>query len=176
MDEAKGRLFSLVVVDPPKGLPLGNSLRENVHFVGYFFKLLAYEPARTLPGGKMLKAPILIGRIQWLRPGPAVLIGSNDLIWAIVLGGGVALALVIWVGSVLWSRKARNLVPLATERSLPPGVTIDDWLEHAESGELKADDDLNPAPLVIDDQESPHSSNGHAKEGGKMRAEEYADG
>ena len=171
-DDGKGRLFNLLVIDPPKGMPLGNMLRTNVHFVGYFFKILAYEPARTLPGGKMLKAPILIGRIQWIKPGPMTLIGRNDVVWAIGLGSVIVLALLVWTGSIVLGRKRRSAASLATERSLPPGVTIDDWLEQAESGDLQADDETSPPPLVIDNREAPHGSNGHAKEGGKLRAEE----
>jgi len=171
IDERSGRLVSLIVYDPPKNMPLGSMLRENVHFAGYFFKLLAYEPTKGLPGGKLLKAPIFIGRIDWIRPPPPVLIGSNDVIWAIVLGGGSVLAILVWSGRVLFNRKARNLAPLATERSLPPGVSIDQWLDKAQTGEDRvANDDPETAPIVIDDKEAPHASNGHS-EGRRQKAE-----
>lgn len=161
-EQAHGRLFSLVIVDPPKGMSLGNLLREKVHFVGYFFKLLAYEPARTLPGGKLLKAPILIGRFERLPPPIGVLIGSNDLGWAIALGGGLLLLVAIWAGSLLLNRNSHKLVLLASERTLPSTRTIENWLEHAEQGDLKPDEQLNPAQLVTDDPQVPHRSNGHS--------------
>jgi len=52
----------LVFEDPPPGFPLGDKLSERVAFDGYFLKLLAYQA-----GDLARAAPMLVGRLQWLR-------------------------------------------------------------------------------------------------------------
>ncbi len=63
-------------------------------------------------------APILIGRIQWIKPGPMSFIGHNDVVWAIVLGSVIVLALMVWTGSIVLGKKRRNAASLATVPSV----------------------------------------------------------
>ncbi len=43
--ESRDRLYVAIVVDLPKGMPIGPSVYEKARFTGYFFKLQGYEPA-----------------------------------------------------------------------------------------------------------------------------------
>jgi hypothetical protein len=52
----------LVFENPPMGFPVGDKLYERVTFDGYFLKLLAYQA-----GDVMRSAPMLVGRLHWLR-------------------------------------------------------------------------------------------------------------
>lgn len=52
----------LVCEDLPQGFPGGDNLSEHVFFNGYFLKLLAYKA-----GDVTRAAPMLVGRLQWIR-------------------------------------------------------------------------------------------------------------
>jgi hypothetical protein len=58
-------LYDTIVVDLPKGMPIGTRISEQVRFVGYFFKVQAYQPALAKPRDPPLPAPMLIGRLVW---------------------------------------------------------------------------------------------------------------
>ncbi len=64
-DQSVGRLYDLIVVDFPTGIPLGQFIHEKAQFVGYFLKLQGYRlrPGKAWPAPE--KAPLLIGRLQW---------------------------------------------------------------------------------------------------------------
>ena len=64
-DESRGRLYSLIVVDYPKGMPMGFGIQAKAKFAGYFLKLQGYEPGSAKPGQAPEKAPLLIGRLEW---------------------------------------------------------------------------------------------------------------
>ncbi len=83
-EESRGRLYDLIVLDYPKGMPLGYDIRENARFAGYFLKLQGYEPANARPGQRPEKAPLLIGRLDWAAP-PAA---PTRAVAGVVLGGG----------------------------------------------------------------------------------------
>jgi hypothetical protein len=59
--DSRGFPYVLVFEDPPEGLPAGDDVNAFVIFHGYFFKLLAYKA-----GDRLRKAPMLIGRIEYL--------------------------------------------------------------------------------------------------------------
>ena len=144
-DESRGRFFHLIVYDPPAGLPLGQDVREDVRFVGYFFRLQAYEPASAKPGAQPLLAPSFIGRIAWQRAAPGGVVSTTELPWMILLGGGVAIAVAVCLGIVLLSRKKRNVAYLATDLPPPPTMSVEEWLDRVDEG-----------------TESTAESNGHA--------------
>ena len=58
-------LYDTIVVDLPKGMPIGTRISEQVRFVGYFFKVQAYQPPLAKPRDPPLPAPMLIGRLVW---------------------------------------------------------------------------------------------------------------
>jgi hypothetical protein len=161
-DESSGRLYQLVVYEPPAGMPIGDSINEDVQFTGYFFKLQGYEPGRAQRGAPPEQAPTFIGRIRWIERPPAVWVNRADMWWIIVIGGGV---LVVLFGFFAWLffRKARpNVAQLSIDLSFPSTVSIDDWLEHpgpgGDSGGKNTRRTDEPEP---DDTEPPRSRNGH---------------
>ncbi len=78
-DESRGQLYQLVVYDPPAGMPIGADVREDVRFVGYFFKLQGYEPAKALSGARPELAPTFIGRVLWMERPPVVSVWGSRI-------------------------------------------------------------------------------------------------
>jgi hypothetical protein len=133
-DESRGRFFHLIVFDPPAGLPLGQDVREDVRFVGYFFRLQAYEPGNAKLNAPPLIAPSFIGRIAWQPAAPGGVVSSTELPWMILLGGGVAIVVAVCLGVVLLNRKKRNVAYLATDLPPPPTMSVEEWLDRVDNG------------------------------------------
>jgi len=57
--------YATVLIDCPKEFPIDPNVNERAVFVGYFFKIQGYHSAAQKPDDPPLKAPLLIGRIQW---------------------------------------------------------------------------------------------------------------
>ena len=133
-DESRGRFFHLIVFDPPAGLPLGQDVREDVRFVGYFFRLQAYEPGNAKLNAPPLIAPSFIGRIAWQPAAPGGVVSSTELPWMILLGGGVAIVVAVCLGVVLLNRKKRNVAYLATDLPPPPPMSVEEWLDRVDNG------------------------------------------
>ncbi len=146
-DESRGRFFHFIVYDPPAGLPLGQDVREDVRFVGYFFRLQAYEPGNAKLNAAPLLAPSFIGRIAWQPATPGGVVSSTELPWMILLGGGVAIAVAVCLAFVLLTRKKRNVAYLATDLPPPPAMSVEEWLDRVDEG-----------------AESAADSNGHAED------------
>lgn len=166
--ESRGRLIQLVVYDPPAGMPIGPSIQEDVRFVGYFFKLQGYEPARAAPGALPLKAPTFIGRVLWKERPPAVLIHQADVWWAVAIGGGV-LAILLAFFAWLFFRKARpNVAQMAVDMAMPSVVSIDDWLDHpGPGGDREGPSSQDDAP-VEEETEPNLTRNGHGNGHSKL--------
>jgi hypothetical protein len=178
-DSSNGRLYQLIVYDPPEGMPIGYNLDEDVRFIGYFFKLQGYEPARALPGHKLLFAPTFIGRIVWKKRPVDVGVKAAEWLWAVLLGGALLLAAAIWGSWLMFGKRKHNVAQLATDLPIPASITIDEWLEHAQSSDSEADDADSAGPPDDDvhaDETSAHS-NGHANgHGAKDLFSDGADG
>jgi hypothetical protein len=137
--ESRPWLYDLVVVDYPKGMPTGPTIRERAKFVGYFLKAQGYLPHDARPGQRPEKAPLLIGRLRWeplIVPQP-----DQTLEWVLgaCLLAGVGLFL---IGRLVWrSRTARQtqLVAAAdTILAVQPASQanpVDNWLQRVEQGE-----------------------------------------
>jgi hypothetical protein len=128
--ESRGRPFDVIIVDPPEGFPVKPNIRERVVFSGYFLKMQGYEPGSAKPGDKPLRAPLLIGRIEWKKIVP---IGANrsDLIWLSAAGGLIALFLLVWlVRSIVQTRRGVAAVSSVT-RARTPEAEVQDWLHQA---------------------------------------------
>lgn len=135
-EESRGHLYDFIVFDPPEGMPVGNVINEQVRFVGYFFKDMAYLPAKAPPGGAGELAPVFIGRIAWRRPGPAQALHGDDLPLLFGIIGGLAVLGAGWLGLMyfLTRRGAAKLAPTASV-AIPRAVTIDEWLDNSEEQE-----------------------------------------
>ncbi|MBU4399675.1 MAG: hypothetical protein KKE86_10120 [Planctomycetes bacterium] len=137
-DESWGHPYVAIVVDCPKDMPVGPSVREKAAFAGYFLKLQGYLPAESKPGDPIEKAPLLIGRIEWKPAVAPHADRSLEWIWG--------LALLVLVGLVLAARflyfrlKPRRRASLPSVATSPSGevISIDSWLEQTN---LNADED-----------------------------------
>jgi hypothetical protein len=118
--------FMVILVDVPKGMPLGEGLQERIQFAGYFFKVQKYIDRLHREN----LAPVLIGRAEWVRPEPIALEKTD---WVIGSGVGTGLALVA-LGSLAWAllrRKGRSTRLTGVPR---PGaaMALEQWIDQAE--------------------------------------------
>ncbi len=60
--------YAAIAVNLPEGMPLGRYVDERVRIVGYFFKVQGYQPPLAKPGDRSLPAPLVIGRMIWIKP------------------------------------------------------------------------------------------------------------
>lgn len=139
--ESKAWLYEVVAVDVPKGMPIGPNVTERARVVGYFYKLQAYHQANAKPNEAPLFAPLLIGRVDWVRPKPMPLARTD---W-MMIGALGALFGVIVIGAVAWTVFfRRRAVP---DPALRPTTSPDAWLDQAAEGQLppdgNSDDDWN---------------------------------
>ena len=169
--EGRGRLYQLIVYDPPAGMPIGPNIQEDVRFVGYFFKLQGYEAAKALPGAKPEVAPTFIGRVLWKERPPSVLVRQADVWWIATLGGGVLLILIAFFAWLFFRKSRPNVAQLSLDMANPAtgsAVSIDEWLDRPVPGgnaerdaptrnDDAGDDETDPGPT-----QNGHG-NGHAR-------------
>ena len=148
-----GRPYFLIVIDLPKGMPVGPSVHERVKFAGYFLKLQGYEPAEAKPGDPIQKGPLLIGRIEWKPPVAAPVEESRDWIWWVALLAIVGLVLA--VRFFYWKLKPRR--PARPSAVSPEGeeFSIESWLDNPDlnidEGKSNDEDDIfGPADKDLD--------------------------
>jgi len=141
-EESRGRLYVLVVVDYPKGMPAGGSIREKARFAGYFLKLQGYEAASAKPGQLREKAPLLIGRLEWEPAAATTTDNTQELAWGLVVLAVLGLAWVMWlIYGTFRGKKA--VVPAPIFGGSAGKVTsLDAWLERSS---FSADEDGNTA-------------------------------
>ena len=138
-EESRGRLYALIVVGYPKGMPLGFDIRREygkvrARFAGYFLKLQGYQPASARPGARPERAPLLIGRVEW-TPTPVPLVDNTwEWIWGGAVLGFVAIVLAIWYLFF----KPRKRSPLVRPHIIAPStgevIPIDVWLDEKDVG------------------------------------------
>ncbi|HEV3417086.1 MAG TPA: hypothetical protein VG056_09745, partial [Pirellulales bacterium] len=133
--ESRGRFLHFVVFDPPEGLPTGTNVREDVRFVGYFFRNQGYIPANAPLNARVQLAPSFIGRITWEAAKPGVVVEESELPWLILLGGGAAAILITWLGFIFLGKRRRSVAELATDLPPPPGASVEEWLNQVGSGD-----------------------------------------
>lgn len=141
--------YVAVVVNLPEGMPVGRNLNERVRVVGYFFKLQGYQ---RKPGDPPLPAPLVIGRMIWIKPQHDAAEAPDWLgQWAggapgWLLWGGL-LAVVAVTVAVAWivgrSRRStlRRVAPGAGLSPVPP----ESWLGDDDTPPGEADPD-SPRP------------------------------
>jgi hypothetical protein len=133
-------LYDTIVVDLPKGMPTGTRISEQVRFVGYFFKIQAYQPALAKPRDPPLPAPMLIGRLVWKQI-ELPKIQQSDWMWGYVLLGGFVLIAVVNLAVMFRRNRRRGGLPLATATSTARRLSVDEWLEQVGERETPTDDD-----------------------------------
>jgi hypothetical protein len=150
--ESKNWLYEFVVVDPPKGLPLGPSLWEKVRVVGYFFKVQGYQPAGAKVNDPPLFAPMFIGRLTWTPP-VIPRVQSADYLWAGMVAGLFGLIMIAALAAAILGRRRRTPVPsIAVGTS---GLTTDEWLDRAAVGEAPLDGDSSDDRRIDPPEEAP---------------------
>jgi hypothetical protein len=127
-DDSKTFPYCLVFPEKPSQMPLGDDLTEEARFAGYFLKNMKY----TDKLGKMRRAPLLIGRIQWQEnPGrKAYEAARTNAPWEfwVVIGGFAAFVVLKWY---LRPKPAAVATQTATT---PSEEELSGWLDAAESG------------------------------------------
>jgi hypothetical protein len=176
-DESRGRLYALIVVDYPKGMPVGVSIREKAKFAGYFLKLQGYVPGEAKPGAAPEKAPLLIGRLEWEPVVAPPTDNTQEWTWgliALALVGLVIAARFVYHRVVRRRSAARSAVPEARPGEVIP---IDVWLdrsgftsdEESDAGEAEAHLPGDERPDGSPERAAPRFPDGLDGGGGKGR-------
>lgn len=120
-DESRSLPYLVVFADPPAGFPLGDPIREEGLFVGYFFKNMGYQSFDKQRG-----APVLIGRLERVAAAPAAVNPAVERTWFWwTLGIGVAVMAAMFL---LWALRRR--APAAPATAAP--AAFDAWLADVE--------------------------------------------
>jgi hypothetical protein len=148
------RLYDLIVVDLPAGIPFDRPIQEPARFAGYFLKLQGYHPGSSKPGIAPEKAPLLIGRLEWTPTEESLTADSRrEWIW-----GSVALGLIVIVLAIRFAMGKLRRRPDARRGILSPPsdavIPVETWLEH--SG-FSPRDDQQPGN---DKDDTPRRTNG----------------
>ena len=125
-DDSRSYPYVVVVPEVPPWFKLGDELREEAVFVGYFLKTMSY-----MAFNKKRAAPLLVGRLRPLSgtssssPRRIAAGGPGEWIW----GSG----LVVVVGVVLWfCRPVRRAQPsLVLSAPAGPDVDFGEWMSAA---------------------------------------------
>ncbi len=143
--QSGGWLYSVVIVDKPNDLPVGELIQEDVRVAGYFLKMLSYHSALSKPGDKPLYAPVLVGRVLRVKP-PApppsetawVAQSPTAKVLGLLLFGVFVVAIVGWqLASVLLRTRKRHGSMREIERQTPRSgpLAVDEWLDRAGEAE-----------------------------------------
>ncbi len=130
-----------MVVDYPKDMPVGPSIREKARFAGYFLKLQGYESGVAKPGQRPETAPLLIGRLEW-EPTMAAIQPDNtqELKWG---AAAVAVIAAAWLLQFLYFKRRRKKVAAPQPKFDPATgepISIDTWLERSSRHASRAGD------------------------------------
>jgi hypothetical protein len=131
--ESRDRLYVAIVVDLPKGMPIGPSVYEKARFTGYFFKLQGYHSSGARPGAVPDRSPLLIGRLEWEPAAVAAPPLDNTQEWVV----GLSLLTLIGAAFALRWAYSKWLRPRPATRSMTPDaaggevIPIEAWLERS---------------------------------------------
>jgi hypothetical protein len=134
-DNSRPYSYFLITDDVPEEMPIGQSIFEEGTFVGYFYKLMAYEDHE----GKHRSAPIIIGRLV-RHPSQTMLKQEQDAIedkWTWIIGGGLlVIGLIAWITWYMMpkSKVHRGMLGARRDSIEEETVPIETWLERAEEG------------------------------------------
>jgi hypothetical protein len=137
-EESRSWPYVGVVLDLPKGMPIGADVYEQVTLVGYFFKMQGYMEAGAKPRAAPLQAPLFVGRLIW-RPAVKPQARPSDWTWGIFLLAGFVIFLIIRWGLLL-QRGRRRLFESPKLQAKSGGNPVEDWLEKVETDETAQED------------------------------------
>lgn len=135
-EESRGRLYDVMVVDYPEGMPVGFSMYAKAKFVGYFLKLQGYESGGAKPGQALDKAPMLIGRLEWV---PTVVVAppidnTQEWVWGLSALALVGLVLAVRFVYIKWFRGSPVPRSMVSDPASGEVIPIDTWLEQSSFG------------------------------------------
>jgi hypothetical protein len=136
--ESGNRLYWALIVDLPKGMPIGPSVHEKARFAGYFLKLQGYQAADAKPGANPERAPLLIGRLEWTPAAAPKPQAASDWLW---LGVLLLLLGAAWCVGILyahWRRKKYVARPWIPDAAPGEVISIEKWLEQ---GKFNSEDE-----------------------------------
>ncbi len=128
----EARLYYGIVEGLPEGMPAGTDVREQARLVGYFFKIQGYYPVES-KSRSALRAPMIIGRLDWQLPEAAPSEPIAGWVWAAIAAGCVAVGGAAAAMALLGGRQSRAQALGQHPGSPPP--TVGQWLDQAQSGE-----------------------------------------
>jgi hypothetical protein len=133
-DESGNRLYDVVTAHLPEGMATGFNVEERGRFAGYFFKLQGYSPRDAKPGAALLRAPLLIGRLERFPP-PAAWHSPWSGGWFYLLAGGLLLACLVF--AAFWFFNRRKSGERRSTREAQKIESVQKWLREgfSESGE-----------------------------------------
>jgi protein-S-isoprenylcysteine O-methyltransferase Ste14 len=105
-DESKSFPYVVVLSDVPQGIPLGDNVRQEGVFVGYFLKTMAYTAYN-----RNRSSPLLLGRMEWL-PATATthpVVNHRDWVWITAVGIPVVLLI---IAGTWWRMRRFRAAPL----------------------------------------------------------------
>jgi hypothetical protein len=138
-NESRSWPYVGVVIDLPKGMPIGPEVYEQVTLVGYFFKMQGYMEAGAKPRSAPLQAPLFVGRLIWYRS-QIPQAQRSDWTWGLVLLGGFLIFLIIRWGLFIHGSRRRSFSP-PTVQAKPGDNPVEEWLANVESeAQMKKND------------------------------------
>lgn len=95
----KGWFYVVVTPELPPGFPTDISVPQTVRAYGYFFKLQGYQPGNAQPNAAPLAAPMIVGRVEWIRLVTPTNPAETALSYVILAVGGVLIAgtILYWI-------------------------------------------------------------------------------
>ncbi len=125
-NQSKAWLYVFVTPNLPAGISVGEHVQHRVQFVGYFFKLQAYQPALAKPGDRPLVAPLFIGRFEPIDS-PIVAFDSMDTVRSLALLG-VGAMLIVSVFMFFNASRSRRIRKHASSAQAQPSTEDLSWL------------------------------------------------
>jgi hypothetical protein len=132
-DESRDRLYVAMVVDYPKDMPVGPKVNEKAKFVGYFLKLQGYQAFGAKPNAVPDKSPLLIGRLEWIRPVAVVqpTDTTQEWIWGLPILGIIAVVFLLRLVYQRLTHRKQAVRHEAIDHATGEVIPIDAWLERA---------------------------------------------
>lgn len=128
-DESASSLYVALFSDLPPDFPIGENIREEATFVGYFLKNMSYIDKLD----KKRAAPLLIGRLHRREnPALALLDRQTSYFWPTFLGASVVLGAVVATWIKNYRRPPSTTSP---EQLLLEKHAIENWLTQVETPE-----------------------------------------
>jgi hypothetical protein len=126
--ESGVHLYCVVFPEVPPGLKLGDDIREESDFVGYFLKQLPYHDKLDKPRA----APLLIGRLRWREnPARVALQNQNNALLVPTIAVG-SLIVIVLVGSWVYNNRASRRLSEQSQLSPAEHGAIEKWIDQAD--------------------------------------------